>query len=186
MSCLARTWWLKEQNMLSALSCCFPAPSIRSVHWPYNSKAVSPIYSGEIPEVSGNFDLRYIFFQKPLLNVCDIFAVSIKRLTGIRGRLQPFLNAPPDPTLNGKMSRYSDLHRKSNVRDFPRVTRQQMASSQHPANFSGIAPEQTDGCYIMLFLSEVLRKLRVWSHHWTKKKRNSPLAPAALAVTTVC
>lgn len=85
-----RIWWLREQNILSALSPCFPAPSIRSLHWPYNNKAGSPIYSGEIPGVSGNFDLQYIHFQKPLLT-CS------KSPDGIRGRFQWFLNALQDP-----------------------------------------------------------------------------------------
>lgn len=71
MSHSGRIWWLREQNILSALSPWFPAPSMRSLHWPYNNKAVSPIYSGEIPGVSGNVDLQYILFQKLLLTYSE-------------------------------------------------------------------------------------------------------------------
>lgn len=92
MSHSGRIWWHREQNTFSALSACFPAPSLRWPCWPYNNKAGFPVCSGESPGVSGNFDLQYILFK-----VCSWHLVSSKSTNGIRGRFQWFLNALPDP-----------------------------------------------------------------------------------------
>lgn len=115
MSHLVRIWWPKEQNILSALSSCFRAPSIRSVHWPYNDKAICPVDSGEISEWVEILICNIYFLKSHFWHVGVIFAVSSKSLTDIRGRFQLFLNAPPDPTFNGKSNRSYDLPRKLKI-----------------------------------------------------------------------